>query len=451
MKAVLKLVLTYFTGTRLLTVITTLGAVGVVGGSAMFLYLPPLLASQGGPSRFSLAVETLLMLTPVAGVIAVAFGASLLPTLFARLAASHYLYVLPYGRIKILASVFITLTLVALIAAGTTTVYYTRTPMQLGVVFERAFVVSLLTCNLLYVVLWLTGKSSSAIGVLVGSIVMIATLVLPLRFIALPSTSLAAPWVASFLIWGVLAAAFLLAPRRKGSFGKIRQAIAARFAGAAYMGGEEVDFLVGTGRPWTLALGQVVPILMAAYFLSGFEVMAPSAPSPWLFFMTILSILAGAIASMAATRSRRLWLRAPWTRRELFRRVENALWRHNSFALGVLLIMLVVLGSHAYLPTSMLIFGMGLLMLGIALSTYLGMMITGAVGWLDAVLAVAAMLLLMIVATYASRPLMPATAVFALEAGLAAFALLFRTIAQRRWTHLDWMRCRADGDVRAAV
>ena len=165
MKAVLKLVLTYFTGTRLLTVITTLGAVGVVGGSAMFLYLPPLLASQGGPSRFSLAVETLLMLTPVAGVIAVAFGASLLPTLFGRFAASHYLYVLPYGRIKILASVFITLTLVALIAAGTTTVYYTRTPMQLDVVFERAFVVSLLTCNLLYVVFWLTGKSSSAIGV----------------------------------------------------------------------------------------------------------------------------------------------------------------------------------------------------------------------------------------------------------------------------------------------
>jgi hypothetical protein len=420
----------------------------------MFLYLPPLLRSQADPSRFSLGAETLIFLTPVAGVVAVVFGTSLLPTLFARLAASHYLYVLPYGRIRILVSVFITLALVALVAAGTTTVYYMRTPLQLDVVFERAFVVSLLTCNLLYVVLWITGKSSSAIGLLVGSVVMIATLVVPLPFIAQPSRSLAAPWVASFLIWGLFAAAFLLAPRWKGNVGRIRQAIAARFKGASYQGGGEVDFLIGTARPWTLALGLVVPILMAGGFLSRFEVAvppAPSAPNPWLFFMTILSILAGAIASLAATRSRTLWLRAAWTRAQLFRRVEDALWRHNSFALGVLLVLLVVLGSQAYSPTKVLVFGMGLAMLGIALSTYLGMMITAPIGWLDAALAVTAMVLLMIAANYASRPATPAAAVYAFEATLAALALIFRSIAQRRWVHLDWMRCRADGTVRAAA
>ena len=257
MKAVLKLVLTYFTGTQLLAIVTTLGLVGVFGGSAMFMYLPPLIASQGGAAHFSLAAEPFFMLTPVVGVIGVAFGASLLPSIFARLAASHYLYVLPYGRVKILASVFITLTLAALLAAGTTTVYYVRTPMQLDVVFERAFVVSLLTCNLLYVVLWLTGKSSSAISTLVGSIVMIATLVLPLRFIALPSESLIGPWAASFPIWGMLAAAFLLAPREKGAIGKLREAVASRLTGAAYHGGGEIDLLVGTGQPWQLALGQV--------------------------------------------------------------------------------------------------------------------------------------------------------------------------------------------------
>jgi hypothetical protein len=451
MKAVLKLVRTYFTGTPLLAITTALGALAVFGGSAMFLYLPPLLRSQGEPSRLSLGAESLIFLTPVAGVIAVAFGASLLPTLFARLAASHYLYVLPHGRIKILASVFVTLTLVALVAAGTTTMYYTRTPLQLDVVFERAFVVSLLTSNLLYVVLWLTGKTSSAIGLLIGSIVMIATLIAPLAFIAVPSRSLAAPWAASFLIWGMFAAAFLLAPRWKGRVGRIRQQIAERLTGASYHGGEEVDFLVGTARPWALALGQVVPILMAWYYLSGFEVMAPSAPSPWLFFMTILSILAGAIASMAATRSRRLWLRARWTRAELFRRVEDALWRHNSFALGVLLVLLVVLGSQAYVPTNVLVFGMGLAMLGIALSTYLGMMITAPIRWLDAALAVAAMLLLMVAANYASNPATPATMVYAFEAVLAALALILRSIAQRRWARLDWMRCRADSTVRAAA
>ncbi len=451
MKALLRLVRTYFTGTPLLAITTTLGALGVFGGSVLFLYLPPILRSQGEPSRFSQGVETLIFLTPVAGVVAVAFGASLLPTLFARLAASHYLYVLPHGRIKLLASVFVTLTLVALVVAGTTTVYYMRTPLQLDVVFERAFVVALLTSNLLYVVLWIIGRTSSAIGLLVGSIVMIATLIVPLPFIAAPSRSLTAPWAASFLIWGVFAAAFLLAPRWKGTVGRIRQAIAARFKGAAYHGGGEVDFLIGTGRPWALALGQVVAILMAWYFLSGFEVAAPSAFSPWLFFMSILSILAGAIASMAATRSRRLWLRARWTRAELFRRVEEALWRHNSFALGVLLVLLVVLGSEAYVPTKVLVFGMGLAMLGIALSTYLGMMITAPIGWLDAALAVAAMVLLMIAANYASRPATPATVVYVFEGALAVLALTFRSIAQRRWAQLDWMRCRADATVRAAA
>ena len=55
MKAVLRLIFTYFTGTALLRGITALGIVGVIGGCVTFLYLPPLLGSQGGPSRFSAA------------------------------------------------------------------------------------------------------------------------------------------------------------------------------------------------------------------------------------------------------------------------------------------------------------------------------------------------------------------------------------------------------------
>ena len=447
MKAVLKLVVTYFTGTPLLAATMALGVLAVVGGSALFLYLPPLLGSPG-QSRFSDGVQALIFLLPVAGVIAVAFAASMLPTLVARLAASHYLYVLPHGRIKVLASVFMTFTIVALIVAGTTTVYYTRTPMQLGVVFERAFVVALLTSNLLYAVLWLTGRSSSAIGTLVGSILLIATLLVPLPFIALPSRSLAAPWAASLLIWGVFAAAFLWAPRWKGRVGKIREAIAVRFTAASYHGGGEVDFLIGTGQPWALALGQIVPIVMAAWFLSRFEVPASSI---WLLFMTILSVLAGAIASLAATRGRRLWLRTHWTRAKLFRRVEDSLWRHNSFALGVLLVLLVALGPQSYVPTRALVFGMGLVILGITLSTYLGMMMTAPIGWLDAALAVAAMVLLIVAANYAGKPATAAAVIFAFEAALAGLALIFRIIAQRRWAHLDWMRCRADSAVRAAA
>ena len=90
-------------------------------------------------------------------------------------------------------------------------------------------------------------------------------------------------------------------------------------------------------------------------------------------------------------------------------------------------------------------------MLGIALSTYLGMMITAPIGWLDAALAIAAMVLLLVTANYAARPATPTTVVLAFEAALVGLALIFRIIAQRRWANLDWMRCRADSAVRAAA
>jgi len=451
-KAVLRLVVIYFTGTPLLRGITWLGVIGVVGGCAALLYLPPLLGSQGGPSRFALWQETLLTLLPVAGLLCVVFGASLLPALFARLASSHYVYVLPYGRVKLLVSAFATLALVALVAALTITVYYYRSPLSLEPVFERAFVVSLLTASLLYVVLWVTGRSNSAMGLLVGSLAAIATLVLPIRFIAWPSRPLAMYWVAYALLWSVFAAGFLLAPRYKRALGGLKRTLLSRSAGATYDGGGEIDFLIGTTRPWALALGQVIPVLIATYFLNGFRrEMAPSAPSPWLFFLTILSILSGAVASLAATRSRGLWLRAHWTRAELFRRVEDAFWRHNSYALGVLLVMLVVVGTYFSLPTGMLAFGMGLLMLGTALSTYLGLMITTRIGWIDAALAVATMLALMLIAVYVSAPSTPVAEIVAAEALLTAAALIFRHVARRRWASLDWMLCRADSSVRAST
>lgn len=450
MKAVLRLMLTYFTGTPLLRGFTLLGVIGIVGGASALLYLPPLVGGQGGPSRFSLAQETFFTLVPVAGVLGVVFGASLLPTLFARLASSHALYVLPHGRVKLLVSAFLTLALVALTTAGTTIVYYVRTPLALDVVFQRAFAVSLSTCSLLYVVLWLTGKSSksqTAFGLLVGALVTIATLLLPLRFIVLPSRSLVGPWVGLAALWSLFTAAFLLAPRLKRSTGWLKQEVAARIAGASYDGGGEVDYLIGTAHPWVLALGQLVPIAIACYFLRGFD----SAPNPWLFFVTIISVLVGAIASMAATRGRRLWLRAHWTRVELFRRVEDAFWRHNSYALGVLLVMLVAIGTYLGLPTKMLAFGMGLVVLGTALSTYLGFMITARVGWGDALLAVATMLALMTGAYYVSRPATSATVIVAFEALLVALAWAFRQFAWHRWKHLDWMLCRAEPDVRGAV
>jgi hypothetical protein len=61
------------------------------------------------------------------------------------------------------------------------------------------------------------------------------------------------------------------------------------------------------------------------------------------------------------------------------------------------------------------------------------------------------MLLLMVAAVYASRPVTPLPVVFAYATALTILTIVFRSIAQRRWAHLDWMRCRADATVRAAA
>ena len=445
MKAIVRLMYTNFTGTALLRVITTAGLVAGIGGVALNLYLPPLTGGTGRPSRFSLALETFIFLLPVAGLLCFVFGASLLPALFARLASSHYLYVLPHGRTKLLASAVATVALTALFAAGIIVMYYYKTPLALDLIFQRAIAVSFVTASFLYVVLWLTGKSGT-IGLLVGSFVMIATLVLPLTFIAIPSTSLAIPWTACALLWTTFAAGFLLAPRLKAPLGRLRQTLA-RLTGSTYRGGGEIDFLIGTARPWTLAAGQIVPIAIATYVMRAVS----WAPLAWVFFLTIISVTTGAVASLAATRGRALWLRARWTRAELFRHVEDSFWRYNCYTLGVLLLLLVAIGDSLALPTRVLAFGMGLLALGTTLSTYIGLIVTTRIGWRDAVLAVVVILALMRTAYLASWPTTPTATIVAYEIGLAALALIVRELARHRWSRLDWMLCRPDTSVRASA
>jgi hypothetical protein len=444
MKAIARLMYAYFTGTVLLRFITLAGLVAGIGGAVLDLYLPPLTGASGGTSRFSLALETFVFLLPVAGLLSFVFGASLLPALFARLATSHYLYVLPHGRAKLLVSALATVALTALFAAGIIVMYYYKTPLALDLIFQRAIAVSFVTASFLYVVLWLTAKSGT-IGLLVGSFVMVATLLLPLRFIAMPSTSLVIPWTACALLWTTFAASFLLAPRLKAPLGRLRQALA-QLTGSTYRGGGEIDFLVGTARPWTLAAGQIVPIAIATYIMRE----AAWAPLAWVFFLTIISVTTGAVASLAATRGRALWLRARWTRAQLFRHVENSFWRYNCWTLGVLLMLLVAIGDSLALPTRVLAFGMGLLALGTTLSTYIGLIVTARIGWRDAALAVVVILALMRTAFLASWPATPTATIVAYELGLVALALFVRELARRRWNRLDWMLCRPELGVRAA-
>jgi hypothetical protein len=117
----------------------------------------------------------------------------------------------------------------------------------------------------------------------------------------------------------------------------------------------------------------------------------------------------------------------------------------------VLILLLVAIGDWLALPTRVLAFGMGLLALGTALSTYLGLIVTARISLRDAVLAVAAMLALMVTAVYATAPSAATVTIVALEIGLAALALFVREIARRRWSRLDWMLCRPEQVVRAAA
>ena len=162
-------------------------------------------------------------------------------------------------------------------------------------------------------------------------------------------------------------------------------------------------------------------------------------------------VIASALASLAATRSRALWLRARWTRSELFTRVEISFWRYNCCTLGVLLLLLVWSGDVLEMPTRVVAFGMGLLALASALSTYLGLIVTARIRWVDAALAVTTMVALMSAVVYTSSPATSTATIVAFEAGLVALTVFVRELARHRWGRLDWMLCHGDLAVRASA
>jgi hypothetical protein len=78
------------------------------------------------------------------------------------------------------------------------------------------------------------------------------------------------------------------------------------------------------------------------------------------------------------------------------------------------------------------------------MSTYLGLIITHGLRWLEITAGVVVMALLMALAVFIAGERVGLVTVFALEAGLAAFAVVLRFVARQRWTQIDWMLCRAD-------
>jgi hypothetical protein len=200
----------------------------------------------------------------------------------------------------------------------------------------------------------------------------------------------------------------------------------------APVSGNEVDLLLGTSRPWTVAIGQLLPVGVMAWIVP--------YPVVWLVFLMVFSAISGAITSQAAAHSRRLWLRFDWSRDEIRRRVERAYWRYNACSLGVLLLAFLALAVWYALESAVLVSGVALLVLGSVDCSYLGLMITRSLGWFESALCILTLTALTLAALAIARGNIPLAV--ELEVLLAGLAMVYRTLARARWTRLDWMLCR---------
>lgn len=451
MNAVMRLVFTYFTGTPAHRVCSVIGAVAVVTGCLLLIYLPP--------RSFPIGI---LGMTAVATLFV---GSSMMPLMFGRMARSHLSNTLPGMRLKLLVSGLITLLIVSssvpLLVVVPDMIGLKGMPAALAVaaphlVHRNAVLVARAKAGLienfwmitstamllafwLYVALWFITSKRNTVGYLQGLTILAIVILAPTRQILQPEQLVR--WDVSMCLGTLLAfsALFLAWPQLRlaaASLG-IGSSSASRGWATTRTRGREIDLLLGTANPWLLAVGQLLPVCLAARI--GFY-----SPAVWLYYLTLFSTVAGAIAGQAAERSRALWLRGDWSAVQLFLQVERSFWRHNSYVLGILLILMVGIGSYANLPVILLATGLPLLILGTVLSTYLGLMLTRRLRWSETLLAIAVMLALMAVAVLAARNSSGLAVVVLLETALAITALVLRYVARSRWARIDWMQCRPD-------
>jgi len=441
MKTVARLVLSYFTCTPVLRAFSGLGLMVILVMAYVVVHFPQR--------------EALLWPAPL-GALAFYIGSALMPLMFGRMARSHAIHVLPYGRIKLLASAYITMVIVSLPLAGLVYLGYSAattpevlTPVKyeqwrhyVNQTFWLTFLGSISLAAWLYLAMWFVTSGRSIAGYVKGLLVIMFIFYVPTRALHDLSATISGSAAQVVAIWLIFGTGFLLWPRWKAYSANWRMRPADGLATflRRQVSGREIDLLLGTANPWLLIVAQVVPIVFTSTI--GFY-----SAAIWLFYLTIFSTVAGGIAGQAAERSRALWLRGDWSRDRLFLQVERSFWRHNSYVLGVLILLMVAIGSYNALPVSLLAAGLPLLALGTILSTYLGLMVTRGLRAPEATLAIVVMLALMAVAVLAARSEgQPGdlVAVVVLEALLAVLAVVFRGVARKRWLAIDWMLCRPD-------
>jgi hypothetical protein len=436
MKAVARLVWSYFMGT-LMNRVFTIGGLVVISFSLYILTTQPKAGDMVSPGIF--------------GIFAFFFGSSLLPVMFGRLSRSHSIGVLPYGRLKLLVSVFVTIIVVSIPAAilapavvvasnGARLTEAVRHPEHLTFILELAgltFTSAMLFTGWLYLAIWFMSNQRNMMGFAKALLVIVVIVFAPARDIRELSVSLAWNLQQIAVVWFVFGAGFLLWPRYNAVLARRSRR---RFGGTGSaltrgVTGREFDLMLGTSNPWRWVAALAVPTVIATRFES-------DGSAAWLYFLTIFSTVAGAIAGEAAGRSRALWLRGDWSRERLFAQVEQSFWWHNGCVLGVLMLLMVAIGGYVEVSARTLAAGLPLLVLGTVLSTYLGLLVTQGLRWIECALGVLVMGALMVLAWVIAEDDAELTAVFMLEAMLAALALVLRFAARRRWTRIDWMLSR---------
>jgi hypothetical protein len=436
-KTVLRLLTVYFTGTRLqrwmslfALILLSLGLLGLWKYSALLLVGPRTTLSNG-----SIAFSALVWMAPILGVLALFFSAALMPIVFGHMARAKHLHVLPYGRWKLLISVVLVLAFVAMMFGGVVEALYVSFPIDQGPVFGKAMAIAALTFSPMYLFVGLINRAKGALGSLGGAMLIIPCLALPFHFVQIPQPPLRLPLLIGSAIFVVCAGAFLTAPRWRNwaPSGMPPWGLPRTRSRSEYRAGSEFALLVGVARPWMLSAWLIFPVGVATLFVRSANI--------WLCYFMLCSVICGGISSLSVSRSRSLWLRGPWSRSQLLVLLEALYWRQNAYCVTVLLVLLVVIGSYLGFPSSLLAIGIPLLLVGAAIGTYLGLMMTRGIGWLDAMCAACAMLLMLVIALYGVE--MPIAVLVGLDVAVVVLAITFRSLAQRRWSRLDWVLCRA--------
>ena len=180
MKAVLRLVWTYFTGTPLMRGLAILGFACAAAGMVLYLYYPPWTLGNGMRGE-ALWLQTLLLFAPWLGLILLFFASALLPAIVERLAFGRSVSLLPGARAAVLISVVATALLIALLTAltGFLAFFYYPTDLRPGNVFGRTLLVVFCDVSLMYVALWIVAKTRG-IWLLIGSVLIAFGIFMPL-------------------------------------------------------------------------------------------------------------------------------------------------------------------------------------------------------------------------------------------------------------------------------